>query len=143
LLTENGEQAGQIPAVRHVLFAFDVDEQAKAGVTAEFIQTGLPRGVAEEDGQQQAAPQDAHGILVAAVVSSLAQQVQEALVGDGSQQGVDSREGRGIGPFVPREEGSAQSRRQGKTSREKVLAEKTGNLSPPHRRVGVKIAKKR
>src|SRR6516164_9618795 len=105
--------------------------------------TGLHRGVAEEDGQQQAAPQDTHGILVAAVVSSLVQQVQETLVGDGSQQGVDSLEGRGIGQFVPREEGSAQSRRHGKTSREKVLAEKTRNLSPPHRRAGVKIAKKR
>jgi hypothetical protein len=52
LLAEDGEEAGQVPAVGHVLFAFDVDEQAKTGVTAEFIQTGLHGGVAEEDGQQ-------------------------------------------------------------------------------------------
>src|SRR5690606_25442065 len=46
----------------------DVDEQAQGGVAAEFLQAGSRGGVPQEDGQQQAAPEGADGVLVAAVV---------------------------------------------------------------------------
>jgi len=91
-LAEDGEEAGEIPAIGDVLFVFDTDEEPQGGVAAEFVEAGGHGGVAEKDGEEEATPEDADGELVAAVVTALGEGVEQRSVGDGDEEIADALE---------------------------------------------------
>jgi hypothetical protein len=82
-LTENREEAGEVPSVGHSVLALDADEQAEGSVSLEFAQTSLDAVVSENDGQEKHAPENRDGVGVASIVSSLSECVEECGVGDG------------------------------------------------------------
>src|SRR5204862_3431221 len=49
-LSEDGEEAGDVPPVGNAVFALDADEQTQGCVAPELFEAGLGGGVAEEDG---------------------------------------------------------------------------------------------
>jgi hypothetical protein len=82
-LTENREEACEVPSVGHSVFALDADEQAKGSVALEFAQTSLDAVVSENDGQEKHAPENGDGIGVTSVVSPLSECVEKCVIGDG------------------------------------------------------------
>ena len=72
--------------MRHIVLLFDADEQPQAGVAAEFGQTGFERGGTQENGQEQDAPEDVDGILVTAIVTTLAERFEKRAIGDGGEE---------------------------------------------------------
>lgn len=103
-LTEDREEAGQVPPVRDGVLALDADQQSEGGVAAEFFETGFGGGVPQQDGEQEDPPEDADGVVVAAAVATGLEGGEQGGVGDGFEGVSDGAEtGRGV-HLVPGEE---------------------------------------
>jgi hypothetical protein len=61
--------------------------------------------MAENDGEQQSAPQDTDGVVVATLAAGLAKGNEELAIGDGFEDGADGLQGGRIVEGVPGEEG--------------------------------------
>jgi hypothetical protein len=128
--------------VGYVVFAFNADEQAQPGITAEFVEAGFDGRVSQGDAQQQNAPEDLDGITIVAAVAAAAKVVEEFGIGDGGEEVADGGEAGGLFEFVPGEERFGGVDAQRSTPGKKGFPKETRNSSPRNRRCGRKIAKK-
>jgi hypothetical protein len=109
-LSEHEQEAGHIPAVGDLilLVSGDADEHAEVVVAAQLGEASLEVDVAEGDGEQDDAPQDRHGVVIAAVAAGLAEAVEQGGIGDGGEEAFEGGERRAVLEGVPGKEGLAE-----------------------------------
>ena len=70
----------------------------------QFFQAGGDADMAEEDGEQQDAPEDRDGIVVAAATAMESETLEELGIGYGSEEGADGDAGGIVFEAIPGEE---------------------------------------
>jgi len=91
-LSEDSEEASEVPSVGDSVFAFDADEQTKRCVAFEFIETAFDGGVSKDDGKEQDAPEYGDAVGIASVVPSSPECFEERGVRDGLESVSDGGE---------------------------------------------------
>lgn len=82
-------------------------------VAFEFGQTGLGMRMPEGDGQDDDAPQDVDGVVVAAFAAGAAERFEQGAIGEGGQQVADGLERGAVFEAVPGEQGLGLGNDQG------------------------------
>ena len=105
LLAEGGEKARPVVGLGNLLFVLDANQESEGGIALQFRETSINRLVPQRDGEEQRAPENADGIIVAPFASSLAKREEPLAIGDRFEQKPERRERRGILERVPGEPG--------------------------------------
>ena len=105
LSTEHLLESRDIPGPGHAAFRLDADEAAQALVAAQLGEHGLGGDVAEGDPQDDCAPEDVHGVVIAALAAGPAQRVEQLGVGQGGEQILDGLQRGAVFERLPIEQG--------------------------------------
>ena len=104
-LTEGHQETRQVIGTGDLVFGFDAEHQAQRGVALEVLQASIDREVTQGDGQQEGAPEDLDGIVVASLAPRRAEGLEQVVIGDGFEETAERLQGRGIFQGVPGEQG--------------------------------------
>jgi hypothetical protein len=102
---EDFKEAGQVVGFGDLVFVFDADEESEGRISAEFFEASVHGVVAEEDGQEEDAPKNGDGAVIATFAAMLVEGIEEFGVGNCFQGGFDDLKGGGIFDAVPGEKG--------------------------------------
>ena len=83
---------------------FDADEQPQRRIALEFVEAGVGGDVPQGDGQDERAPEDLDGIVVAPLAAGRPERLEEWVIGDGFEEDADGLQRGGIFESVPGEQ---------------------------------------
>ena len=104
LLAEHFLEPRDVPRLGHAGFRLDADEPAQALVAAQFGEHGLGGDVPQRDPQDDDAPEDGHGVVVAALAPSGTERVEQLAIGEGGEQILDGLQRGTVFEGVPGEQ---------------------------------------
>ncbi len=103
-MPEHVKEARHVPGLGAVLFGGAADELPQPVVAAQVGQAGFDAGVAQQDGQQEHAPEDVHGIVITTFATMFTQFGEQAAIGHGVEKLADGGEVGAVIQTIPGEE---------------------------------------
>ena len=102
---EHFEEAGEVPIVGNVLDGAEAEEAVPGRVAVQFGDAGGEGGVTQGDGEDNGAPQDIDGEVVASLAACVAEAIEESLVGEDFEEEFEGGELGVVVEFGPGEAG--------------------------------------
>ena len=104
LLAQRRQETRHVVGAGDLLLVLDAQEQTQRRIALEFLEAGIDGDVPQGDGQDERAPEDVDGILVAALAPRDPERVQERLIRDRFEQDAEGSQRGGIFESIPGEE---------------------------------------